>query len=232
MYEILAEYYDEMMSADYDAWYSYLKTFGIKGKVLELGCGTGNFTSRLCKDGYSVTAVDLSAEMLNVASRKCGARRPLFIKADMQEFLPPTKVDTVLVACDGVNYLKEPSKLFSKVYSYLAPDGVFIFDISTEYKLRNVLADNVFYFESEKADLVWQNDCKKNKLDMRLVFFEKQQHSYIKREENQRMYIYTQDELQKALFSAGFKSVDVYGDMTATEPKKNSERIHFVVKKG
>ena len=232
MYEILAEYYDEMMSADYDAWYAYLKTFGIKGKVLELGCGTGNFTSRLCKDGYDVMAVDLSAEMLNVASRKCNVRRPLLIKADMQEFLPPTMVDTVLVACDGVNYLKEPNKLFSKVYSYLASDGVFIFDVSTEYKLKNVLADNVFFFESEKADLVWQNYCKKNKLDMRLVFFEKSQHSYIKREENQRMYIYTQEELREMLLLAGFKSVSVYGDMTALAPKKNSERIHFVVKKG
>ena len=38
--------------------------------VLDLGCGTGNLTSRLARPGVRVTGVDLSPEMLAVARRK------------------------------------------------------------------------------------------------------------------------------------------------------------------
>jgi ubiquinone/menaquinone biosynthesis C-methylase UbiE len=39
-------------------------------RVLEIGCGTGNLTRRLVDRGAAVTAVDCSAEMLEVAARK------------------------------------------------------------------------------------------------------------------------------------------------------------------
>jgi len=231
MYEILASFYDEMMTADYDEWYSYIKSFGIKGDVLELGCGTGNFTTRLLDDGFKVVAVDISQQMLNVASQKCKDNRPIFIQEDMLKFKSPVAFDTVLVACDGVNYVSNANKLFKNVYSYLKKDGVFVFDVSTEYKLRNVLGRNTFYFETEKADLVWQNYCYKNSLDISLTFFEKLGDFYNKIEENQRMYIYGSDYLSSSLREAGFKDVKVYHEMTRQKPKEKSQRIHFVCKK-
>jgi predicted TPR repeat methyltransferase len=41
-------------------------------KILELGCGTGNYTKILVDRGYEVTAVDVSEDMLKLASEKCG----------------------------------------------------------------------------------------------------------------------------------------------------------------
>jgi len=67
---------------------------------------------------------------------------------------------------------------------------------------------------------------------MHLVFFKRQGHSYIKREENQRMYSYSADFILDALKQAGFNDVEVYGEMTTSQPKKTAERIHFVCKKG
>ncbi len=32
--------------------------------ILELGCGTGNDAARLAREGYQVTAIDLSAEAI------------------------------------------------------------------------------------------------------------------------------------------------------------------------
>ncbi len=232
MYEILAEYYDEMMSADYDAWYSYIKSLGIKGKVVELGCGTGNFTSRLCADGFSVTAVDISEEMLNCASRKCLGRRPVLIREDMVKFRPVGGADTVLIMCDGVNYVRDVQRLFEGIYSYLADDGALIFDVSSEHKLNNVLGGNTFFYESERADLVWQNFRQRDKLEMRLVFFEKEGHNYNKREENQRMFVYSADFLLESLKKAGFKKISVFGEFTRRTPRAECERIHFVCKKG
>ena len=40
-------------------------------KVLELGCGTGYFTSALAKTGAQITAIDISPDLLRVAREKC-----------------------------------------------------------------------------------------------------------------------------------------------------------------
>lgn len=42
-----------------------------RDKVLELGCGTGYFTSALAKTGAQITAIDISPELLRVAREKC-----------------------------------------------------------------------------------------------------------------------------------------------------------------
>ncbi len=73
-------------AADYDSWYTtkmgkhvdWVETqcaFGLlqgrKGqKILDLGCGTGNFSIKLAKQDYSVTGIDISTEMLRIARKK------------------------------------------------------------------------------------------------------------------------------------------------------------------
>jgi hypothetical protein len=41
--------------------------------ILELGCGTGNDTARLTGEGYAVTAIDLSAEAIALATERFGS---------------------------------------------------------------------------------------------------------------------------------------------------------------
>jgi len=55
--------------------------------VLELGCGTGNDAARLAAEGYSVTAVDLSAEAIEQARAKYGSAAT-FLLADVTSTLP------------------------------------------------------------------------------------------------------------------------------------------------
>lgn len=39
-------------------------------KILEIGCGTGQYTTKLAEQGYQITAVDISEEMMAVAREK------------------------------------------------------------------------------------------------------------------------------------------------------------------
>ena len=68
--------YDLFMdNIPYDNWSKYLiellKEYNINdGIVLELGCGTGNITERLAKEGYDMIGIDNSYDMLDVAMEK------------------------------------------------------------------------------------------------------------------------------------------------------------------
>jgi ubiquinone/menaquinone biosynthesis C-methylase UbiE len=87
-YNQWAESYDSVVNPtrdmDQKAMQSVLGSLLFE-KVLELGCGTGKNTAWLASRAKSVTAVDLSSEMLMRAKQKINADHVKFIKADLNE---------------------------------------------------------------------------------------------------------------------------------------------------
>jgi SAM-dependent methyltransferase len=66
------------------------------GDVLELACGTGMWTERLLRHAVSVTAVDASPEMIEIAAKRVGAQAPVrFIQADLFGWRPDRRYDFV-----------------------------------------------------------------------------------------------------------------------------------------
>ena len=66
------------------------------GDVLELACGTGMWTERLLRQAASMTAVDASPEMIEIASKRVGAHANVrFIQADLFGWLPDRRYDLV-----------------------------------------------------------------------------------------------------------------------------------------
>lgn len=100
--------------------------------VLELGCGTGNDAARLAREGYSVTAVDLSGEAIEQAQAKFGST-VTFLVADITQRLPFTDggFDAVMsnVAMhmfpDGVT-----RAVFAEVGRLVRPGGLFLFHVN------------------------------------------------------------------------------------------------------
>jgi demethylmenaquinone methyltransferase/2-methoxy-6-polyprenyl-1,4-benzoquinol methylase len=69
----------------------------IAGDVLELACGTGQWTRLLAARGHRVTAVDAAPEMLALArERVAGLDVDVeFVQADLFDWTPPRRFDTV-----------------------------------------------------------------------------------------------------------------------------------------
>ena len=64
-----------MEETPYEYWKTYLvsllKEHGVSdGLVCELGCGTGRMTELLAGEGYDMTGIDVSEEMLQKALEK------------------------------------------------------------------------------------------------------------------------------------------------------------------
>jgi SAM-dependent methyltransferase len=100
----------------------------IAGDVLELACGTGQWTPRLAARAQSVTAVDAAAEVLALARARTASPAVQFVEADLFEWQPPRPYDTVFFAF-WLSHVP-PTRLpdfWSTVAASLAPDGKAIF---------------------------------------------------------------------------------------------------------
>ena len=76
VYDSLAEDVEYVRRADYIT--SLLRKYGTDPEIiLDLGCGTGSVTSLMAKKGYSMIGVDISSEMLSIASSKAEKESPM-----------------------------------------------------------------------------------------------------------------------------------------------------------
>lgn len=237
MYKYLSSCYDEFMQdVDYDAWAKKIAGYiGNRKKGIDCGCGSGLITMRLKKMGYDVIGTDLSTEMLERA-RENFRRENLnitLVRMDSENLVVGNKVDFITAVCDVVNYMKKPEKFFVRAYNALADDGVLLFDISSKYKLTEIIGNNVFTDSTDNVTYIWSNSLseKQNKVEMFLTFFVKNKDgSFDKEEENQIQYIYEVDDLVEKLRAAGFGKVEYFGFEGKNVAQE--ERICFAAYKG
>ncbi|MFI0735909.1 class I SAM-dependent methyltransferase [Streptomyces sp. NPDC021225] len=100
----------------------------IAGDVLELACGTGQWTPRLAARARSVTAVDAAAEVLALARARTASPTVRFLEADLFTWRPPRRYDTVFFAF-WLSHVP-PTRLpdfWNTVAAALAPGGRAIF---------------------------------------------------------------------------------------------------------
>ena len=237
-----ASFYDRLMSdCDYDARCDYLieifNRFGKRPKLmLDLACGTGNFTYRMIKKGIDVIGVDMSSEMLNVARKKAEdfESSPLFLCQRADELDLYGTVDSCICMLDSINHLTDYNELcesFKKVSLFMEKDGLFIFDVNSEYKHRCVLADNTFVIDDDDLYTVWSNECEGNTVNIILDFFVKDGDKYSRFSEEFSERAYTDGELNTALKLSGFETVAIFGDMSFSEPSDDEVRKIFVARK-
>ena len=189
-YESFARVYDLFMdNIPYEEWCAYLtgllREYNIEdGLVLELGCGTGNATRILSSAGYDMIAVDNSLDMLEIAMEKKAEddQDILYLLQDMRDFELYGTVRAVVSICDSMNYITEKEDLlevFRLVNNYLDPGGIFLFDLNTPYKYREILGEQTIAEDREDASFIWDNyfDEEENINEYDLSLFIPEEHS-------------------------------------------------------
>ncbi|MBE6082153.1 MULTISPECIES: class I SAM-dependent DNA methyltransferase [Tissierellales] len=243
MYNKFAQYYDELMDdVEYEKWYLYieeiLKKENVNGEdVLEMACGTGNMTKYFVKKGYKVISFDSSEDMLSIVYNKLHKYSNLkILNQNMIDFNINKKFDIVICVCDGINYILDENdlqRIFISVNSHLKSGGVFIFDINSFYKLKEIVGNNIFVEDRKDIYYIWQNyfDEKSNIAQFDLTFFAKEKDKYIRFDEEHFERAYSVSEISNLLNKAGFEKVKCYEHPTFSFPDEKSERINFVAGK-
>lgn len=245
-YGFLAGCYDRLTyDVDYPAWADYIekhfrKTSLPGNTVLDLACGTGSLTRELALRGYEMIGVDRSPEMLSLAAEKnrgAAPVEPIFLCQSMEKLDLYGTVDACVCCLDSVNYVTDPKKLrraFERVRLFLAPGGLFLFDINSPAKLEG-LDGQVFLDETEDAYCVWRTEFSRRSsicsYFMDIFRLDETTGQWDRGEELHRERAYTVPELTAMLSEAGFIDIRTFGELKMRPPKPDEQRIFFTARK-
>lgn len=241
-YTGFAEVYDEFMEdVPYEKWrdlvVAELKKEGIAdGLVLDLGCGTGTFTRMLAEAGYDMIGVDGSQEMLMEAREKTADRGILYLCQDMREFELYGTVRAIVSTCDTMNYLLTPEDFIRTLRlanNYLDPGGVFIFDLNTLYKFREVMGNTTIAESGEDASFIWDNyfdeETGRNEYDLTL-FIRQENGLFARVSEVHEEQGYAPEQILEFIARSGMEYVRAFDAETGGEPHETSEKVFYVVR--
>ena len=243
-YVDLAASYDRLTNdVDYgavvDFYMKILEQEGLQPRTaLDLACGTGSVALLLAKKGLRVTAVDMSEDMLCVASQKAQSDEiPItFVCQPLQQLHVPRAVDLAVCALDSLDYITDPKDCalaIKRIYKALNPGGCFIFDVNTPEKLR-AMDGQVFLDEDDDVYCVWRGefDEQTNICSYGMDLFTRCGNMWHRSFEEHREYAYSARQLVGYLKDAGFTSIAVYGDRTFAAPAAGEQRIYLKARKG
>ena len=223
---------------DYIKWSQYftarLEEFGAGKNGLELGCGSGAFCRLLTRAGYRMTGLDLSRAMLQVALEKAQNEglNILYIEGDAATFRAPEKYDFILAPNDCYNYIPKEKlpAAFRHAAAALKKGGIFWVDVSSEYKYRNIIANNMFADDRDEVTYLSFNRLEEDRVITDLTLFIREEDGRFSRaDERHVQYIHTEEELISALEGAGFCSLRAEGHLG--QRKEGSQRLNLLCKK-
>lgn len=118
-----------------------LASFPRGGRLMDLGCGTGEETLFFADEGFSVLAADPSEEMLEAVRSRARGKAVETLRVSTREpaLLPPGAFDGVLAFWGPLNYDEDPGPAFVAVRRALRPGGRFVFTSVNRFCLWETL---------------------------------------------------------------------------------------------
>jgi predicted TPR repeat methyltransferase len=199
--------------------------------ILELGCGTGAILKHFA-NGRNVYGLDLSKGMLAVAQKEIPQAK--LYQANMVDFRLDKKFDVIYSVFDSINHVlnfNDWEKIFANAHKHLSDGGIFIFDINTQSKLKEIcLYPPELHKLGNDYFILKVRDTGKNIVNWNVKFFvHGKANHYRLLEENIREISFPPNQVKAALLNT-FRSVTIV-DTERKRPSKLSERLYFICMK-
>lgn len=146
--------------------------------VLDVGCGTGNFSLKLAQLGAIVTGIDISEEMLAIAREKALEDKVAvtFKKMDVYNLDFPDSSFSAVFSMAAFEFIHEPQQAFAECMRVLKPGGkLLIGTINKEstwgrlYEQKAQENDSIFRFARfktlkdlehlDRRNLIFSGEC-------------------------------------------------------------------------
>ncbi len=213
----------------------------IKGKVLEIACGTGRVYLELLKEGINTYGIDVSEEMLKVLNKKAGELelKPKIYKADMRNFKLDHKFSLIIVPFRSFLHnltIDDQIKTLKNFRKHLLPNGKLILNfffptpkvILKTYgkEIKQIIKTkegkfiliNKSYFIDEPNQIIESVNIllKDNKIIWRNKF---------------RIVLIYKREFELLLRLAGFKKYKVYGGFNYQPLKTDKQEMVWIIER-
>ena len=240
-FSAVATYYDLLMqSIPYLWWMHYVETLldyfdRPAQKVLDLCCGTGNLSELMAMSGYTVVGVDRSAAMIEQARRKAQENRSSvrYYVQDAAELELGETFNLIVSLFDSLNNITAPARFaeaMRRAYQHLNSNGVFIFDLNTEYAFVRKFFDQTQLDERAPLRYRWRSQYDKATrlctVQMEFWVREGETERYFTEVHTQRAY--SEQEVRTMLYDAGFPEVHLFDAYTLHPPERRSDRVFYV----
>lgn len=235
----LYDYFQKGVKGDVGFYLDYFKNF--KGKILEIGAGTGRITVPLLEKRLDVTALDVAPNMLKVLREKANKIniKAKTVCADMRNFRLKSKFDAVIITYRTFQHLyavKGQISVLNAVKKHLKPDGILIFDVYNP-SLKFIAKGN---WKWQKDSIIKTPEMKgkikinfRNRYDMaEQMMYGEYQLTYPngKKEISPlQMRFFFRFEIEHLLKLAGFEVKNLYGDFYKNKFNDKSAEMVWVV---
>ncbi|WP_057896687.1 class I SAM-dependent DNA methyltransferase [Liquorilactobacillus oeni] len=243
IYSNFAQLYDDLMEpAIYEEWEQFIAR--LTGKkdmtILDLACGTGRMAVKLAQEGYTVTGVDLSDEMLALADQRAHSQKltiPL-LQANMTDLSELAQFDMVISCLDSLCYLQNPQELkrvFLQVAQHLPAGGLFVFDVISPYQTDKIYPGYTYSYTNDEQAFTWESYSGEQRHsvihDLNFFVEDKKTKQYERFTEIHHERTYEADYYLKLLLESGFYKAKVFGNFGREEIKEQTTRFFFVCHK-
>ncbi|GER88388.1 type 12 methyltransferase [Dictyobacter vulcani] len=245
-YDLIAPFYDiehAHFDEDLDMYNNFAELCG--GKILELACGSGRVMLPLAEQGYEVTGVDNSSQMLELARealQEAGvAARCTLVEQDISQLQLQQKFRLAIIALGSFAHIttrKEQQKVLAAVRAHMSTGGTFIVDISNaDARYMEELTGQVLHQGT------WQDEdgtyfthfvspasaTRTHQLELTHFYDRHSQGGTVQRTvATTHLYLFERSEMELLLEQAGFVVKDVYGDHDLGPFSLESPRMIFV----
>ena len=245
MYNEFAYFYDELNgAANYRKLHRFVRRafrrHGLKkGIVADLGCGTGTLTLALARDGYDMLALDVSQDMLEVLADKLAekpklAGRVQLLRQDLTALDLFGTVQGAVSTFDTLNHIGPLPRLEDALHRaafFMDKDAVFVFDMNTPYKHREILKDHSYEVQAPDAVCVWSNRYDESIPATGITVRTTRSATGEVFEESFTEYSYTVQQVCGICEKAGLAVLEVRDGESFRRLRQDSQRMIFVAKK-
>ncbi len=242
----VADVYDYYTNTDFDIGF-YKKLCKGRNNILELMCGTGRVSVPLIREGFPLTCVDYSEEMLNVFRGKIqdASDRVRIVCQDVCDMALNDQYDLIIIPSNSIAEIINIDKRWqaiNQIYQHLKPNGIFfcslynpVYRIKTadgsikylgKYQLDGGRTMVITYYDIYLSDL---------KLISGTQFYEIYDSNNLmveKRSLDIRFSVITKEEICRMAKKAGFSLKAVYGDYEPYHYDEKSTYMNLLFVKG
>ncbi|MBD3156007.1 MAG: methyltransferase domain-containing protein [Candidatus Aenigmarchaeota archaeon] len=127
VYDLIAEKYTELFFEDFsdkEKIDKFLELLPENSKILDVGCGPGQFTKYFLELGYEVEGIDTSKEMIKIAKNKI--KKDIFKIMDLRDLDYPDKSFDGIFASFSLIHIpkKELGLVLNEFHRVLKSDGI------------------------------------------------------------------------------------------------------------